>query len=76
MAGIGIAVVQCTQDYVRERMGYKLDRQKELNDKRVHGKPFEQGDLVWLYYCPAAPRGQLKVASTVDRTISSDPKTV
>ena len=33
---------------VRERMGHQLDRQKELYNKKVHGKPYSEGDLVWL----------------------------
>ena len=31
---------------VQEQMGHQLDRQKELYDKKVHGKLFEAGDLV------------------------------
>ena len=41
---------------VREQMGHQLDRQKELYDKKVHGKLFEAGDLVWLF-SPVVPRG-------------------
>ena len=44
---------------VRERMGHKLERQKNLYDKKVHGDPYEPGDLVWLH-SPAVPRGQSK----------------
>ena len=33
---------------VRKRMGYKLDRQKEFYDRKVHGEPYSEGDLVWL----------------------------
>ena len=44
---------------VRERMSHKLERQKDLYDKRVHGSPYEPGDLVWLH-SPAVPRGQSK----------------
>ena len=42
---------------VRDQMGHKQDRQKELYDRRVHGEPFEPDDLVWLH-CLAVPRGQ------------------
>ena len=42
---------------VRERMGRRLKREKELYDRKVHGEPFEAGNLVWLH-CPAVPRGQ------------------
>ena len=42
---------------VRATMGTKLDRQKEFYDEKVHGDPFQEGDLVWLN-TPAVPRGQ------------------
>ena len=45
--------------HVREKMGYCLDRQKELYNCKAHGKPFKQGELVWLH-CPAVPRGKSK----------------
>ena len=32
-------------------------RQKEIYSKKVHGKQFNQGDLVWLH-SPVVPRGQ------------------
>ena len=44
---------------VRKCMEGKLDRQKELYNRRVHGKPFQKGDLVWLH-TPAVPRGRAK----------------
>ena len=44
---------------VRVKMDMKLDREKDLYDRKIHGKPIEVGDLVWLY-CPAVPRGQSK----------------
>ena len=44
---------------VRERMGRKLERQKELYDRKAHGVPLEPGDLVWLHN-PAVARGQSK----------------
>ncbi len=42
---------------VRDRMGGKLKRQKELYDRRVHGQPFQEGDLVWLH-TTVIPRGR------------------
>ena len=33
----------------QESMGSKLDRQKEYYDRKVHGKPYEKGNLVWLH---------------------------
>ena len=44
--------LESAYDYVRDRMGHVLDRQKYMYDKRVHGEPFKKGDLVWLH-CPA-----------------------
>jgi transposase InsO family protein len=44
---------------VREQMGHKLDRQKTLYDRRVHGAPIKEGDLVWLHSI-VIPRGQVK----------------
>ena len=44
---------------VRERMGRKLERQKELYDRKAHGVPLVPGDLVWLHN-PAVARGQSK----------------
>ena len=44
---------------VREQMDLRLDRQKEIYDRRVHGNPFKKGELVWLY-SPATPRGQCR----------------
>ena len=41
---------------VRERMGFQLDRHKKQYDEKVHGKPFERGDRVWLH-CTAAVAG-------------------
>jgi len=42
---------------VRDRCDTEHRRQKALYDEKVHGKPFERGDLVWLH-SPAVPRGQ------------------
>ena len=44
---------------VRERMGHQLKRQRDIYNKKVHGDPYEPGDLVWLH-SPAVPRGQSK----------------
>ena len=41
---------------IRTQMGHKLDRQKRLYDKKVHGKPFQEDDLVWLH-ATVVPRG-------------------
>ena len=44
---------------VRDKLGHKLDRQKDLYDRKVHGKPYNVGELVWLH-SPAMPRGQAR----------------
>ena len=41
---------------VRETMGHKLDLQKQLYDRKVHGEPIETGNLVWLH-SPVPPKG-------------------
>ena len=41
---------------VRETLGHTLNHQKELSDKKVHGDPFQPGDLVWLH-SPVRPKG-------------------
>ena len=46
-------------EQVRGKMGHSLDRQKDLYDKRIHGKPLATGDKVWLHY-PAVPLGKSK----------------
>ena len=39
---------------VRERCGTEHRRQKAIYDEKVHGAPFNPGDLVWLH-SPAVP---------------------
>ncbi len=51
--------MESAYERVRDTMGHSLSRQKDLYDQKVHGKPFEPGDLVWLH-CPAVPRGHSK----------------
>ena len=51
------ADLEAAYSHVRDRMGHKLQQQKVRYDLRAHGKPFEEGDLVWLH-SPATPRGK------------------
>ena len=44
---------------VRERVGMKQNRQKEVYDKRIYGQPHSPGDLVWLHNAKV-PRGTNK----------------
>ena len=41
---------------VRKTLGDVQARQKTLYDCKVHGKPYEEGDLVWLF-SPVIPKG-------------------
>ena len=34
---------------VREYLSTGHQRQKDIYDKRVHGKPYKEGDTVWLF---------------------------
>ena len=42
---------------VRDRCETEHKRQKSIYDTKVHGEPYSEGDLVWLY-TPAVPSGQ------------------
>ena len=44
---------------VQHQLETSHKRQKEVYDKKVHGKPYKEEDLVWLYN-PAVPPGQSK----------------
>ena len=44
---------------VRNRCESEHQRQKAIYDRKVHGKPFSIGDMVWLF-SPAVPRGRCK----------------
>ena len=44
---------------VREHCKSEHKRQKAIFDEKIHGKPFDLGDNVWLH-SPAIPRGQSK----------------
>ena len=44
---------------VRVQLDHKLGCQKDLYDRKFHGRPYECGELVWLH-SPVVPRGQSK----------------
>ena len=46
-------------EHVREHLGIEQRRHKQLYDRKVEGKPYKEGDSVWLY-CPAVPQGHSK----------------
>jgi len=51
--------LQNAYDLARNNLKKAACRQKELYDKKVYGKPYVVGDLVWLC-SPAVPRGQAR----------------
>ena len=48
---------------MRKKTGMGHARQKEYYDQKIHGKPFQIGDQVWLH-SPAIQRGQLRNYAT------------
>ena len=46
-------------DKVRQHLSTRHQRQKEIYDKRIHGKPYSEGDTVWLFN-PVVEKGQSK----------------
>ena len=44
---------------VHDKMNATFERQKQFYDQKVHGKPFQVGDLVWLH-SSVVPTGQAK----------------
>eukprot|EP00731_Ephydatia_muelleri_P019301 Em0012g126a len=56
---------------VRERCEAEHKRQKSIYDEKVHGKPFNCGDLVWLY-SPAVARGSIKPAVATSNPVRED----
>ena len=44
-------------DMAHKQMGRQHMRQKEFYDKKLHGQPYQKGDLVWLH-SPVVKRGQ------------------
>ena len=48
--------LQSAYALVREQCEMEHQRQKAIYDKKAHGRPYEKGDLVWLF-SPVVPRG-------------------
>ena len=44
---------------VRNKLAVSHERRKEHYDQKVHGKPYHEGDLVWLH-STVVPKGQSK----------------
>ena len=51
--------LESAYELVRKKTGMGHARQKEYYDQKIHGKPFQIGDQVWLH-SPAIRRGQSK----------------
>ena len=49
---------------VRHRLDHVLEQQKDLYDQKVHGRPLEVKELVWLH-CPAVPKGKIQEATHI-----------
>ena len=49
-------VLENAYQHIRNTMGLKQDRQKELYDRKWHGEFYQAGDLVWLQ-SSVVPRG-------------------
>ena len=47
--------LQATFQKVREKTGQEQKRQKTYYDRKIHGNPIEEGELVWIWN-PAIPR--------------------
>ena len=69
--------LESAYEHVHERMGRMLARQKDIYDRKVHGKPFERGDFVWLHCMPSGTEGPFKeIAQTLEWTLSSGFETI
>ena len=53
------STLQNSYEIVRTKMKAELKREKEFYDEKVHGKPFEVDDLVWLH-SPVVGKGKSK----------------
>ena len=42
-------LMEQTYSRVREHLSTGHQRQKDIYDKRIHGKPYKAGDTVWLF---------------------------
>ena len=48
-----------TYNQVRNKMDATFQRLKMFYDQKIHSKPFQVGDLIWLH-SPIVPTGQSK----------------
>ena len=51
--------VQQLKTSLHDAYAFEHKRQKAVYDEKIHGKPFDLDDNVWLH-SPAIPRGQSK----------------
>ena len=50
---------------IREKLGVSHAQRKKYYDKKIHGKPFKVGDLVWLLSHMASPKSYIRTLSKV-----------
>ena len=56
---------------VRENVSKKHECQKQFYDRKCHGDPFEEGNLVWLH-SPVVPRGKIQeISPPMDRALEN-----
>ena len=55
---------------VREKMGHHLRRQKEIYDRKAHGRLYNKGDKVWLFNA-AVPKGTVHPGNFIN--LGQDP---
>ena len=69
--------LEATFQKVREKTGQEQKRQKTYYDRKIHGNPLEEGELVWLWN-PAIPsrktRLLLEVSPKLARAIPDSEK--
>ena len=51
--------ISTAYQHVREKVKGQHERQKEYYNRKIHGKPYSVGDLVWLY-SPVVAKGRSK----------------
>ena len=51
--------ISTAYQHVREKVKGQHEKQKEYYNRKIHGKPYSDGDLVWLY-SPAVAKGRSK----------------
>ena len=69
------STLQNSYEIVRTKMQAELKREKEFYDEKVHGKPFEVDDLVWLHSPERGSLGSFTVLGKVLTELSRSYRT-